>query len=161
MFRLRKSYCELNSIRKRTHCSSVVNPMTNLLDLTESSDFTKTLAVTNAQCLLQFCTFLLYFAVKVSANCFMRPTLLIELPTSFFFRISNNVSHGLKKNKVVCEKTLHLFNIGSSTLRSLVWEISHLFMNCWGSLANPRKNSRLIFNWLILSTVSCILLSRL
>ena len=43
-----------------------------------------------------------------------------------------------------------------STLRSLVCDISQLLMNSWGSLAKLRKNSLLVFNWLIVSTVSCI-----
>lgn len=42
------------------------------------------------------------------------------------------------------------------TLRSLVCEIKKLLMNSCGSLANPRKNSRCVFNMLIFSTVSWI-----
>jgi len=47
------------------------------------------------------------------------------------------------------------------TFKSLVCEMSHLLMNCWGSLAKLRKNSRFVFRELTVSTVSWILLSRL
>lgn len=47
------------------------------------------------------------------------------------------------------------------TLRSRVWDMIHLLMNCWGSFAKLKKNSRFVFSWLMVSTVSWILLSKL
>ena len=42
------------------------------------------------------------------------------------------------------------------TLRSRDCEINQLLMNSWGFLVKLKKNSRLVFSWLIVSTVSWI-----
>ena len=51
--------------------------------------------------------------------------------------------------KIHCKQWKH-------ALRSRVCETSQLLMNSCGFLANPRKKSRFILSWLIVSTVSWI-----
>ena len=122
-----------------------------------------TLIVSYAQSLFQFSTLLLHFTVKITAHSLLSPRLLVEFSPPLLLWIANHISHSLRrKNQCLYAHLLivKMKKCGLFTFRSLVWEMSHLLMNCWGSLAKLRKNSRLIFSWLMLSTVSCILLSK-
>ena len=55
-----------------------------------------------------------------------------------------------------CPPPPHPTSSFGPTLRSRVWEMSQLLRNSWGWRAKLRKNSLLVFSWLMVSTVSWI-----
>lgn len=131
--------------------------------------YPSSLIITNSKCLFELCSFLLNFSIEVAADCLLCPRLVKEFRPPFFLWVTNNISHSLEHRNQ--NMVLNPINLGKKlrlsgktnqtiTLRSLVCDISHLFMNCWGSFAKLRKNSRFVFRVLMDSTVSCILLSK-
>lgn len=90
----------------------------------------KVLIVTNAQGLFQLGTFLLHFAIKISANCFLCPALLVELSSPLFLWISYNVRHSLSQNREIkyhAFKSVHYsssnLQISSLRYKPLVYEL--------------------------------------